>query len=221
MPTYKYFAQPIKNVLTNQTILYELLLRQWHEAQQTWGIPIDFELTPAAVIQLLDVAVKELKYHNVSINLTQKQFANPVMQRDLNAYVTENLLPRQLTIELVSTPDLAVLKAMSRDYRSAGVLIAFDDVGSDNLLADIAPMLPYANTIKFALQNSRQIGQANLKTAVSELRFWFEKAEAEQMLFTFEGIETAADLQLAHNLRITRGQGYLFAKPQLPVTFND
>lgn len=40
------------------------------------------------------------------------------------------------------------------------------------------------------------------------------------MLFTFEGIEDEADLELAKRIGIARGQGYYFSKPQLPEMFS-
>ena len=67
MLKYKYFAQPINNLVTNQTILYELLLRQWDEEQRCWQIPATFELTPAELIQLLDCAIKELNLSLIHI----------------------------------------------------------------------------------------------------------------------------------------------------------
>ncbi|ERL45078.1 EAL domain-containing protein [Lactiplantibacillus paraplantarum] len=219
MLKYKYFAQPINNLVTNQTILYELLLRQWDEEQRCWQIPATFELTPAELIQLLDCAIKELNNHHVSINLTARQFANPAFQVAISRYVHAHLLPRELTVELVATPALSDLRQLSVGYRAAGVLLAFDDVGSDNLFQQIKWMLPYVNTVKFALQNMRPLGTATTDTIVATLKFWFDKAEEQQMLFTFEGIESAADVQLANHLGITRGQGYYFSKPQLPVTF--
>ena len=219
MLKYKYFAQPINNLGTNRTILYELLLRQWDERQQTWRIPATFEIAPTELIQLLDCAIQELNNHHVSINLTARQFANPDFQVAISHYVQTHLLPRELTVELVATPELSELQQLSVGYRAAGILLAFDDVGSDNLFQQIKMMLPYVDTVKFALQNMRPLGTPTTDAIVSTLKFWFDKAEEQQMLFAFEGIESAADVQLANHLGITRGQGYYFAKPQLPATF--
>ncbi|GAB7168355.1 hypothetical protein TUA1478L_03510 [Lactiplantibacillus plantarum] len=158
MLKYKYFAQPINNLGTNRTILYELLLRQWDERQQTWRIPATFEIAPTELIQLLDCAIQELNNHHVSINLTARQFANPDFQVAISHYVQTHLLPRELTVELVATPELSELQQLSVGYRAAGILLAFDDVGSDNLFQQIKMMLPYVNTVKFALQNMRPLG---------------------------------------------------------------
>lgn len=219
MLTYKYFAQPINNLVTNQTILYELLLRQWDDCQGRWRVPDSFELTPTELVQLLDTAINELNNRHVSVNLTAHQFADPEMQLAISDYVQAHLLPRELTVELVATPQLSALRQMSVGYRAAGVLIAFDDVGSDNLFTQIRTMLPYVNTVKFALQNMRPWGTTITDETIAALKFWFDKAEEYQMLFTFEGIESADDIQLAAHFGITRGQGYYFSKPQLPTTF--
>lgn len=117
------------------------------------------------------------------------------------------------------TPQLEILKKMSAEYRKAGILLAIDDVGSDNLYRNLKEVLPYFNTAKFALQNMRLFGEQTSRNIVDILRFWFNVSEEQQMLFTFEGIENADDLELAISLGISRGQGYFYAKPQTPQFF--
>ncbi|WP_127849928.1 EAL domain-containing protein [Lacticaseibacillus hulanensis] len=219
MPEYCFFAQPIENIKTGRVIVYELLLREWNSEERLWQRPDTFELPADTLIKTLDNAIRDLHFHRVSINLTNQQFANMAIMRALTAYVSTHMVPRQLTIELVETPDFDVLKKMSVYYRSAGMLIAIDDVGSDNLYARVKDMLPYVNTVKFALQNMRRLGEPTSPETISSLRFWFNRAEEQQMLFTFEGIENEDDVSLARSIGISRGQGYYFAKPQLPVCF--
>lgn len=219
MPQYRYFAQPIANIKTKHIIVYELLLRQWVPDKDAWLRPDTFDLTPDALIATLDQAITHLNFHRVSVNLTNHQFADPEMMRALTAYVAEHMLPRQLTVELVETPDFDVLRQMSVHYRSAGMLLAIDDVGSDNTYAEIKEMLPYVNTIKFAIQNLRRFGEQTAPEVAAALRFWFNRAEDQQMLFTFEGIEDEADVQLARSIGISRGQGYYIARPALPEAF--
>ena len=71
--TYKFFAQPIQHLITHQTILYELLLRQWDATAQRWQRPDTFELPADTVISLLDTAIADLANSRVSINLTCQQ----------------------------------------------------------------------------------------------------------------------------------------------------
>ncbi|WP_225353537.1 EAL domain-containing protein [Lacticaseibacillus thailandensis] len=220
MTRFTYFAQPIENIATKRVILYELLLREWDEKRSAWRVPSSFELPPSQVVQLLAEAVKELDNHHVSINLTRAQFADENMMHQLTNFVRQYLSPRQLTVELVECPDLEVLKRLSAGYRSAGVLLAIDDVGSDNQFKQVQHLLPYVNTIKFALQNMRKRGEQPSPECIAALKFWFDQAEEQQMLFTFEGIETPADVALAQRFRITRGQGYYFSRPHDPQEFH-
>lgn len=220
MGTYSYFAQPIENISTNHIILYELLLREWSDERQAWQTLASFEINAQTLVHLLQTALAKLDDHHVSINLTAKQFADPVFTLAITDFVRENMLPRQLTVELVTCPEFAVLKHVSASYRAAGILLALDDVGSDNMYANVKDMLPYVNTVKFAMQNLRH-GEPTTPAEIEELVFWFHKSEEQQMLFTFEGIEDQKDIELASHFGITRGQGYFFSRPREPQLFHD
>lgn len=219
MTKYSYFAQPIENITTKHVIVYELLLREWDEQTKTWGTPAQYELDAPTMLDLLKTAIKKLNDKHVSINLTNAQFADPTILHALTDFATKNMVPRQLTVELVAAPEHDLLKAMSAKYRAAGIMLAIDDVGSDNLYADIKELLPYVNTVKFALQNMRELGETATPEEIEALNFWFNEAEAQQMLFTFEGIESEADLAIASKFGITRGQGYFFSRPLEPEQF--
>lgn len=214
MPKYCFFVQSIDNVKAQRIIAYELLLREWNEAEQRWQLPDDFNLPAGQLIQLLKSAVDKLGNHRISVNLTNQQFEDTSVMEALTHFVDMYMVPRQLTVELVEKPKLSVLKEMSANYRKAGIILALDDVGSDNLYDEVKELLPYLNTVKFAIQNIRQFGEATSNQVVDMLQFWFQKAEEQQMLFTFEGIEDESDIALSVYLGVTRGQGYYFTKPQ-------
>lgn len=216
MTQFCYFAQPIENIRNNKIIMYELLLRAWCETDKRWVVPETFDLEPDMVIQLLEEALRVLGDCRISINLTKKQFSDLKIAQSLVEFVRTYLEPRQLTVELVEVPSLETLKLMSEVYRSAGIMLAIDDVGSDNTAEAINGLLPYVNTLKFALQNLREHRYQMRPEYVEALKFWFDKAEDEQVLFTFEGIESKADIELAVQIGITRGQGYLFSRPLEP-----
>lgn len=213
MTKYCYFVQPIENIRSKKIIMYELLLRMWDETAKSWVVPSNFEISVETMISLLEAVHHTLGDNHISINLSNKQFSDLKVAHELIDYARQHLRPRQLTIELVETPEIEVLKIISEAYRGAGILLAIDDVGSDNLYVDIKEMLPYVNTIKFALQNLRKFNEQTTPEQIEMLRFWFNKSEEEQMLFTFEGIENDADLKLASRVGITRGQGYYFSRP--------
>lgn len=220
MLKYKFFAQPIENIRSNKIVMFELLLRQWDADQERWMRPTSFELAPELMVTLLEQSLCKLGQETkVSINLTEAQFSDQQMVAALAAFVQQNMLPRQLTVELIFTPQIEVLKRISVEYRKAGILLAIDDVGSDNLYHDLKEVLPYFSTAKFALQNMRLFGKQTSRNIVDILRVWFNVSEEQQMLFTFEGIENIDDLELAISLGISRGQGYFYAKPQTPQFF--
>ncbi len=221
MATYQYFAQPIENISSKRVIVYELLLREWDKAENHWITPRTYELSADLLIDLLSSAIKKLNDKHVSINLTNKQFANPDVAKALTSFVNKNMVPKQLTVELVATPDFDVLREMSAVYRAAGIMIAIDDVGSDNLYDEVKDLLPYVNTIKFALQNIRERANSTSPKDIESLNFWFNQAEDQQMLFTFEGIENEADVALANRFGINRGQGYFFSRPLKPEVFKE
>ena len=177
MAKYQYFAQPIENITTKHVIVYELLLRQWQPDSQTWERPATFDLNADTLIDLLTSAIAKLHDNHVSINLTNQQFADPKIIAALTNFVHQHMVPRQLTVELVDAPDLALIKRMSATYRTAGIMLAIDDVGSDNMYADIKELLPYVNTVKFALQNMRKMGEHATQADIDALNFWFNQAE--------------------------------------------
>lgn len=216
MVKYCYFAQPIETIRERHIIMYELLLREFDEVNHVWKTPASFEISDTLMLSLLTQARQKLGDSALSLNLTLRQFASKRTATALVNYAHHYLAPRQLTIELVKAPSLALMQRMGAIYRSAGILIAMDDVGSDNFYEEVAPLLPYLNTIKFALHNMRRDANELSPQNAEALKFWFDQSEDKQLLFTFEGIENQDDIELAMKLGITRGQGYFFSRPRQP-----
>ncbi len=219
MAQYQYFAQPIENITTGSVVVYELLLRQWDDKNACWYVPENFDLSASLIIELLESAIKKLGNRRVSINLTYEQFADSEIEKAITTFAQKRMTNRQLTVELVNAPNLAILRAMSPVYRAAGIMIAIDDVGSDNIYKNVSDLLPYINIVKFALQNMRQDTTDIAMRLIESLNFWLMRAEEHRLVFIFEGIESEEDLKLANNLGVTRGQGYYFSRPMEPGEF--
>jgi EAL domain-containing protein (putative c-di-GMP-specific phosphodiesterase class I) len=108
--------------------------------------------------------------------------------------------------------------SVGAQLHAAGIRIAIDDVGSDVTDYDLVEqLLPHLDIMKFALQNMRALGQMDNVEAV--IAKWRDLAARYHVEFTFEGVETPEDLQLAGRSGVSEVQGYYFNKPALPATF--
>lgn len=215
----KYVAQPIVYIDTKLAFRYELLLRGWDEAKQQWRLPDTFEIPAEQQLELLEKALADLPVSNVSLNLSHAQFADRQVAAKFIEYVQNHPNIEKLTIELVAAPGMDDIKNIGSLYRQAGIDLAIDDVGSDNLYDQVAPIIPFVDCMKFALQNLRAEGAT--RGAVDALNFWAQQARKASELFTFEGVESDDDVQLARRLGITRAQGYYFSKPMDTCVMRD
>lgn len=216
--TYTYFAQAIVQIETQAIIRYELLLRMWDEAHQQWRLPDTFEISVQLQTQLIHDALQDLKIKRVGINLTPKQFADPAVAAGLVEFVQHTPELQTLTVELTDAPSMQEMLTIGAQLHAAGIRIAIDDVGSDVTdYALVEQLLPHLDIMKFALQNMRAIGQmAGVEDVIAK---WRDLAARYNVEFTFEGVETPADLELAGRSGVSEAQGYYFNKPALPATF--
>lgn len=216
---YRYFIQPQLNKINQSLIGYELLIRKLTE--HGWRPPEYFSDIPAAVLADTLVATTAkliLKVGSVSVNLNRTQMMNPQINAAL-IRSQDQLRPLRLNIELTEEPsDHGItnddLIPMMERFVQHGMEICLDDVGTgENQLAHISPLLPYAAEIKFALQNfTEQFQDTQLQQRVV---FWRDVAVKEKLRFILEGVENAADDQLADQLMIDLRQGYYYGKPHL------
>ncbi len=216
--TYAYFAQAIVQIKTQAINRYELLLRMWDEEHQQWRLPDTFEISVQQQTQLIVAALQDLEIKRVGINLTPAQFSNPAVAAGLIQFVTTTPELQALTVELTEAPTLQEMLTIGAQMHAAGIRLAIDDVGSDVTdYALVEQLLPHLDTMKFALQNMRALGQmAGVAQVIAK---WRDLAARYHVEFTFEGVETPADLQLASDSGVSEAQGYYFNKPALPATF--
>lgn len=216
---YRYFIQPQLNKVNNSLIGYELLIRR--RTADGWRPPKYFSDIPTTVIaDMLTKATKKLvlKIGSVSVNLNRTQ----MMNKEINLALIRSqdaLRPLKLNIELTEEPgDEAItntdLEPMLQNFLQRGMEICLDDVGTgDNQYAEIKALLPYVSELKFALQNFKEPFQdPKIQARVVK---WRDIAHKENLRFILEGIEDAADDQLADDLEIDLRQGYYYGKPHL------
>lgn len=212
MNKHTFFAQPIVDIKTGQTISNELLLRV--NNQNNWQLPNEFNISLDLQSQLMNEALSKLDVKNIDLNLTAPQFADEGFLAGLTLFKQNNDILDSLTIELTVAPDLATMKKVGPQYRSVGIRLAIDDVGSDNQLAEVIDLLPYVDGIKFAIQNLRASGDT--QEMGIKVQSWKKLADQSGLAFTLEGIENTHDIALAKKLGIIMGQGYHYGKPKQP-----
>lgn len=215
MITYTYFSQAIVKIDTHEVLRHELLLRMWDTEQNVWRLPDDFEITVAMQIKLMKRALRRLAVKNVNINLTEDQFKSQDTMERLSEFVRTTPTLQSLTVELTSEPTLEELQNIGNEYRQNGIQIAIDDVGSDiDDIDAVEKMIPYVDSLKFALQNMKaQDKMANIEDTIAR---WAKLARENDTEFTFEGIESFSDLQLAAKFKIDHVQGFYFSRPAEP-----
>lgn len=216
---YRFFIQPQLNKVKGSLIGYELLLKQ--KTATGWRPPHHFTaITPAELSTLLlkTTQVLSLKIPSLAINLNRKQLIDPAINQAL-IKVQASLRPIKLNVELTeqatepSITNREILPFIT-DFTDMGMKFVLDDVGSGlNQYEAVQPLLPYVSEVKFALQNFRHT-QHEAEIA-PQLQFWQQLAQSTHKRLIIEGIETAADDQMADNLGIALRQGYFYGKPRL------
>jgi FOG: EAL domain len=216
---YRYFIQPQLNKFTNSLVGYEMLIRKYDD--EHWRLPQNFAAIPIdEQINLLKKTAHRigLKVGSISFNLNRRQFIDPHMEEAL-IDVQREIFPVKLIIEVTEEESDQLVPAdkllvSAERYAKNGVQISLDDVGSGcNTYEHIKVLLPYADEIKFAMQNFRN---ANLEfKIVEQLRFWKKIADQYQIRLMVEGTETAKEDQLLDDLNLPYRQGYFYGKPHL------
>ncbi|WP_127848732.1 GGDEF and EAL domain-containing protein [Lacticaseibacillus hulanensis] len=214
-PSLKYFAQPIveRSGETLEIWGAELLLRQ--QAGSKWHLPEYFDLRAEQQIALIREVLDRSLLRRVTINLTPGQFADTGFARALASYVSSGHGPEQLIVEITMVPDVTVVRRITAIYRSVGIKVFIDDVGSDNSYEFVEKILPYIDGVKFAMQNLRK--RESVDQIHERIRFWINTAKQANINFILEGVENQADLDFGHHLDIEHYQGYFFGKPNLPA----
>ena len=210
---FSFFAQGIYDISQpgNPRFYNELLLRTYDSIQQRWILPDDFEISAHLQTILLRRVLENSDLRNLNMNLTAAQFADRDVAAVLTSFAASADGPDNMTVEITDILDLETTRRISAIYRSAGVKILIDDVGSDNSFELVHSALRYVNGVKFAMQNLRKTN--NPEQMRERIQFWVNVARDNQMSFVLEGVENDADLAMAHELGVAYVQGYKFGKP--------
>ncbi|WP_404411565.1 EAL domain-containing protein [Companilactobacillus paralimentarius] len=195
---------------------YEVLLRK--EDNGSWHLPKDFtELSIEQQTKLLEETVKSLKKNTgkdnrvISFNLNHDQTNDPSAIDEIIS-LKKRIAPVSLTIELTEAVPLNKVKELSSLLHQNNISLVLDDVGTgSNTYENIKQALPYVDRIKFAMQNFRMNGHAELIPKC--LDFWVKQAKQYCLDMVIEGVEDYKDQVLAKNYGIFNRDTFM-ANPQ-------
>ncbi len=205
------------NIHDHRVYGYETLLRK--KGPNGWRVPTNFlELTVAEQARLIEQTAYDLgpklAHQFLAFNLNRAQFDHPdTLATLLN--LKSRIQHVKLAIEFTEAPTLAQMQHYSEVLHAHDMKLDLDDVGTgSNTYANIKAFLPYADKIKFAMQNLRMSGDAD--QIPTQLAFWVQQAQAHQLTMILEGIEDSQDQALAAKYQVNIHQGYLYSQPVAP-----
>ncbi|WP_178943321.1 EAL domain-containing protein [Furfurilactobacillus milii] len=186
-----------------------------------WRVPTSFDsITPQNWTELFVASTKllSLKIHSVSVNLDRRQLMNDDIAKSV-IDAQERMRPMRVVVELTERVGKvpftnAELIPQIQQFTNRGMDFSLDDVDSgDNHYNNIKDLLPYADEIKFALQNFKQgLMSPNIR---QELDTWLGITHQYNQRLVLEGIEDEVGDDIANEMGINIRQGYYYGKPHL------
>ncbi|MEZ5829313.1 MAG: EAL domain-containing protein [Hyphomicrobiales bacterium] len=225
------YYQPLVDLHTRETVGYELLARWKHPVlgviEPSEFIPIAEDtgvigrLTDTLLIQGLKDAKEWPPHIYLTINLSPRQFADPLLaQRILGLLAEAAFPPGRLEIEIAETAVVQRLeeaKSTLKSLRNLGVRIALDDFGTGySGLHHLREL--QLDTIK--IDQSFVTDMLNDEDDQKLVRAIVSLGHVLGLRTTAEGIETKDVLDKLLSLGCDTGQGFLFGRPE-PMTAAD
>ncbi len=222
--------QPIVSLSDRRTASFEALVRWPHPAH---GLLSPSEFIPLAEtldlihglgMEVLRMACADIRnWKNlpepfrarVSVNLSARQLARPMLATELLAVIDRNGLPHELirfevTESVLARPDGPATRNL-RELRSAGIEILIDDFGTGFSTLSYLHTMP-CDQVKLDGSFVRSITEdARLQAIV---RRSIELAHDLGMTVVAECIEDERQLEVLRELGCDYGQGYYFARPE-------
>lgn len=219
---YAYFAQDIVDTAQRGNPRWgcELLLRMYDPEQARWILPESFDIPVTRQLALLKEALKYSGSQRLTLNLTTEQFADEDVARAIAAYRRKTPELKTLVVEVTQVPHIKSVREIASIYHAADVEVFIDDVGSDNRYSEVRNILPFADGVKFAMQNLRQTDtQARM---FERIGFWKQVASDNDLSFILEGVEDRDDMTVTRDrFGIRYMQGYFFGRPELPAELEE
>ncbi len=207
--------EPLVELSSGQTVAFEGLAR-FHRPDGSLMPPgpvfSRLHSAPALLVET-ELAVKKLQVdhapgHTLFVNLDPDSFASaPDGGTELLSVLGG--IRRDVVVEAIENLDAGDAErgqAMVAALRARGFPFALDDVGASNSLISFE-MLAFADYFKFDRSILRRPRDARRLAAVEALIAMAARTGARTVL---EGVESAADLDLARDLGIDLVQGHLY-----------
>ncbi len=228
------YYQPIVSIQTNQVIGFEALAR-WNHRFLGFVSPAKFIQVAEEAGQIsrltkfiLRQACTQLKQWRdqfscaeklfVNVNLSSRDFIDPMLVDNIAAVVRETELPPQnLKLELTESIIASNLQSVGfalQDLRSLGIGICIDDFGTGYCSLQYLLLLP-ANTLKIDRTFIDQL--TGNKQAEQIISLFVNLAHGLNMEAVAEGIEVQEHVDILKRLDCDFGQGY-FWSPPLPAS---
>lgn len=222
--------QPIVALSDHRTVSFEALVRWPHP---THGLLSPSEFIPLAEtldlihglgMEVLRITCADIRSWKklpenlrarVSVNLSARQLARPMLATELLAVIDRNGLPHELirfevTESLLARPDGPATRNL-RELRSAGIEILIDDFGTGFSTLSYLHTMP-CDQVKLDGSFVRSITEDQRLQAI--VRRSIELAHDLGMTVVAECIEDEQQLEVLRELGCDYGQGYFFARPQ-------
>ena len=225
--------QPIVNLATGVITGLEALVR-WRHPTRGLLYPADFIplaeetglIVPLGRWVLGEACQQMRDWHErlprqpplqLYVNLSGREFQQPMMLADLAAILTESDLdPSSLTLEITESAaiaDVAAAQATLASLKSRGVQVAIDDFGTGYAALSSLKALP-VDELKIDASFVAGIGTVRVDQEI--VRAIASVAQALGLSLTAEGIETAAQAAALRDLGCHQGQGHFFTRPLWP-----
>lgn len=221
---YHHF-QPIYYLYSEERVGYEALIRSsvypnpefiFREAKKEERL---YELDSRSIHKALST------YHAAGLSKTkEKLFINvlptTILNRNfpyfLHQIISDNLMKSQeIVIEISETEsieDFNIYTNRILEIKKEGFLIAIDDVGKGYTnIQSIIELKP--DYLKLDLYFSRNLHVSKEKQ--SFVSFYVNYCKQFKIKLILEGLETEEDLEMAKELSVEIGQGYILGKPAL------
>ncbi len=222
--------QPIVNLKNSQVHTMEALLR-WRHPNGELLLPNEF-LSVAEdsglIVQMGQWVLRNAcmagaltEDRNVSVNVSARQLQEVTFVDDLMLILAAtNLTPERLVIEVTenSLIDASLVGGPLTRVRELGCKIALDDFGSGYSSLGLLERLP-VDIIKLDRAFVREVATSEASQAI--IKSLVQLANALDMMFIAEGVETDAQRKVLRSLGVLHAQGYWFGQPEasrLPST---
>jgi diguanylate cyclase (GGDEF)-like protein len=159
---------------------------------------------------------------NMSVNLSPKQFAQPMLTEDVRTILAQTgVNPAQVRLEVTESctiDDADRAHAILSQFRALGVELSIDDFGTGFSSLSHLHRFPFQH-LKVDRSFISRIGTDGEGLAI--VRTIVRLARDLRLQVTAEGVETALQAERLQHLNCDYAQGYFYAKPLAPGNAED